>query len=102
MIIFSPEHAEIFRSAGMSKNDVKKILWELSMMPASRMSDREMLRVSGQRREELGEITANTLLPISRKAEDILIAVCGGPGTHSIYVPGFGNSRSVTREIQSD
>ena len=102
LMIFGPEHAQIFHKAGMNKDDVRKLLWKFSMMPASRMSDREMLRVSGQRREELGEISANTLLPISRRPEDILIAVCGGPGTHSIYVPGFGNSRAVTREIKAD
>ena len=101
LVIFGPEHANIFRKAGMDKDAVKRRLWELSKMPASRMSDREMLRVSGQRREELGVITPDTLLPISKRPEDILLAVCGGPGTHSIYVPGFGNSRAVTREIKA-
>ena len=48
---------------------------------------------------ELGEIGPDTLLPISRRPEDISIIVAGGPGTHSIYIPSFGNTRSVTRAI---
>jgi hypothetical protein len=27
------------------------------------------------------------------------VIVAGGPGTHSVYVPCFGNTRAVTREI---
>jgi hypothetical protein len=30
-----------------------------------------------------------------------MLIVAGGPGTHSVYVPCFGNSRAVTREIVS-
>jgi hypothetical protein len=28
-----------------------------------------------------------------------MLIVAGGAGTHSVYVPCFGNSRAVTREI---
>jgi hypothetical protein len=39
------------------------------------------------------------MLPISPRPEDIQLIVAGGVGTHSTYVPCFGNSRAVTREI---
>jgi hypothetical protein len=29
-----------------------------------------------------------------------MLIVAGGAGTHSVYVPCFGNSRAVTREVQ--
>ena len=32
-------------------------------------------------------------------ADILIVIVAGGPGTHSVYVPCFGNSRAVTREI---
>ena len=32
-------------------------------------------------------------------AHDIGVIVAGGPGTHSVYVPVSGHSRSVTREV---
>jgi hypothetical protein len=40
------------------------------------------------------------MLPVTRAAQDIGILVAGGEGTHSVYVPGFGNSRSVTCAIE--
>jgi hypothetical protein len=69
-------------------------------MPASRMSAKDLLRVRASRSEELGEIRPDTLLPISRQPEDIGLIVAGGPGTHSVYIPSFGNTRAVTREIR--
>ncbi len=32
-------------------------------------------------------------------SNDYWIIVAGSPGTHSVYVPSFGDTRSVTREI---
>jgi hypothetical protein len=51
------------------------------------------------RRDELGEIGPDTLLPITTRPELIGLVVAGGPGTHSVYVPGYGVARSVTRAI---
>jgi len=96
-IVIGPEHAEIFRRAGCSKADVKAKLWEASRMRGSRMATRDFERAVQSRRKELGEITPDTLLPIAPAPADIGIVVAGGPGTHSVYVPCFGNSRAVTR-----
>lgn len=101
-IVYGPEHAEIFHLAGLAKSDVKRLLWESSRMLASRMAVKDLGRAQGSRREELGEIGPDTLLPIAKRPEDIGLVVAGGPGTHSIYVPCFGNSRSVTLEIAGD
>jgi hypothetical protein len=69
-------------------------------MPAGRMSAKDLLRVQASRTDELGEIRPDTLVPIAPRAEDIGLIVAGGPGTHSVYVPSFGNTRAVTREIR--
>jgi len=98
-LILSPEHAEILSAGGLAKSEVKRRLWELSRMPAGRMTAKDLLRVKAARTGELGEIRADTLLPIARHPEDIGVIVAGGPGTHSVYVPCYGNSRAVTREI---
>ena len=98
-IVISPEHAQILAQAGLGKSDVKRRLWDESKMSGSRMADKDFERTRRTRREELGEITPDTLLPITPSAQGIGILVAGGEGTHSVYVPGFGNSRSVTREV---
>lgn len=98
-LILSPEHADILKAGGLSKLEVKRQLWDLSRMPAGRMTERDLLRVKASRTGELGEIQPDTLLPIAHRPEDIRVIVAGGPGTHSVYVPCFGNTRAVTRKI---
>jgi hypothetical protein len=100
-IVISPEHAQILAQAGFDKTAVKQRLWAQSKMAASRMADRDFERTRRTRREELGEITSDTLLPIAPAAARIGILVAGGEGTHSVYVPGFGNSHSVTRAVDA-
>lgn len=100
-IILSPEHADILHKAGMSKADVKRELWERSRMAAKHLSDGEMLRTLASRKQEFGgQITPETMLTISHRPDDIGILVAGGAGTHSVYVPCFGNSRAITIEVQ--
>lgn len=99
-LMLGPEHADILRRGGYSKAAVKERLWELSKMPAGRMGARDLERTRAARREELGDIAPDTLLPIAPRASNICIIVAGGPGTHSVYVPCFGNSRATTRVIQ--
>jgi len=98
-LVLGPEHAEIFSRAGWSKAEVRQRLWEQSKMKAGRMSARDLMRAVDSRTAELGTIGPETLLPISARPEDIGIVVAGGPGTHSIYIPSFGNTRAVTREV---
>ncbi len=99
--ILGSEHAEIFRTAGWDKAAVKRELWARSKMAAGRLSRGERDRARASRTAELGEFADDTLLPISPRPEDIQLIVAGGPGTHSVYVPCFGNSRAVTRRIES-
>jgi hypothetical protein len=98
-IVLSPEHAHILAREGLSKADVKQRLWEASKLAASRLSARDFARVANGRRAELGDITCETMLPISTAPESIGIVVAGGPGTHSVYVPVSAHSRAVTREV---
>ena len=99
-LILGPEHADVLHRAGLSKADVKRELWLRSRMPAGRMTDRDRARVLDSRKDEFPEIGPDTLLTISTRPEDIQLIVAGGPGTHSVYVPCFGNSRAVTIEVE--
>ena len=98
-LILSPEHADVFGRGGLTKSELKRRLWEQSKMPAARFADKDYARVQNARGAELGGITKETLIPISPRAEDIGIVVAGGPGTHSVYVPTFGQTRAVSRRI---
>lgn len=101
-LILSPEHAHVLGREGLDKAEVRRRLWQQSKMPASRMALKDFERTRTSRRAELGEIDAATLLPISTCPEEIGIVVAGGVGTHSVYVPSFGETRAVTRAIEFD
>lgn len=98
-LLLGPEHAEIFKRGGLSKAALKRELWTSSKILAGRLSDNELERARASRTGELGDLTANSLLPIAPRPDGIQILVAGGPGTHSVYIPCFGNSRAVTREV---
>jgi hypothetical protein len=98
-LLLSPEHAGVFKRGGLSKAALKRDLWERSKMPAGRLSAKELERARASRAGELGELTPTTLLPIAPQPEGIQIIVAGGPGTHSVYIPCFGNSRAISRQI---
>jgi hypothetical protein len=100
-LILGPEHADVFNRGGLSKSDVKRQLWEQSKMAVKSLAAKEIERARASRNRELGELTPDVLLPISAAPEEIMLIVAGGPGTHSVYVPCFGNSRAVTREVVS-
>jgi len=40
-----------------------------------------------------------TLAPIVRTPDDILVFVAGGKGRHSVFIPGWG-TRAVTQKIE--
>ena len=99
-ILLSPQHANLFHSAGWDKAEVKRRLWEASRLRAGRSKGSEFERMATGRRAELGEINADTMVPISVKPTDISILVAGGPGSHSVFVPVSAHTRSVTKEIE--
>ena len=68
-------------------------------MPAGRFAPKDYARAQHTRGPELGAIDPDTRLPISPSAEHIGIIVAGGPGTHSLYVPTFGQTRAAARAI---
>ena len=98
-IILGPEHAAVLHAGGLSKADVKRRLWEESKMRASRLGAMDMERMQWERKPELGVVSPDDMIPICQSPAHMGIVVSGGPGTHSVFVPSFGITRSVTREV---
>jgi hypothetical protein len=100
-LVLSPEHAEILKQAGLAIADVKRRLWKQSKLLAGRYAAKDYARLQHTRGPELGDIGPETPIPIAPSADLIGIIVAGGPGTHSVYVPTFGQTRAVTRLIDA-
>lgn len=99
-MILSPEHAAVLANHGYSKAVVKRLLWEQSTMAAGEFALRDYERTRNARADELPGFDRATRVPLSRAPDGVGIVVAGGPGTHSVYVPTFGETRAVTRRIE--
>lgn len=98
-LILSPEHAEVLARHGYGKDTVRRMLWEQSTMAAGEFALRDYERTRTARIDELPGFGPATRVPLCRSPSDIGIVVTGGPGTHSVYVPTFGETRAVTRRV---
>jgi hypothetical protein len=98
-VLLSPQHAQLLNQAGWSKAEVKRRLWEASKMRAGRSLGSEFERLKNARAAELGDITPDTIIPISVQPDDITLLVAGGAGSHTVFVPVSAHTRSVTVKI---
>ena len=101
LVVMGPEHARTVAGGGMSKADVRRFLHSHAHLPLSRFSQENIerrFRVTYKERYA----TAGPDAPVYavQRAEDILIAVIGGAGKHSAYIPTFGATRAITRALR--
>jgi len=100
LLLLSPEHAATIAAEGYTKDDVRRALYEQARVPLRRFSpeniERRMHRKFPRRYKDRGPDVEVT---VAQRWEDIMIAVAGGPGKHSMYVPTFGGTRAVTEAV---
>ena len=101
LIAFGPEHAATVAAGGYSKADVKRHIFEHATVPLGSFS---LENVERRFRVKFADRYANAdgdaRVPMAQRAEDIMIIVLGGAGKHSMYIPTFGETRSVTRALK--
>jgi len=95
-VVFGPEHAQTVARDGYTVEAVREFLQEHSKVHISRISAENLESWIGQGRHAIGDYYHPAKSPL-----DIQIAVAGGAGKHSAFIPAFGNtdasSVSVTR-----
>jgi hypothetical protein len=96
--ILSPEHAGLLASAGLTKGAVKRHLFENALLDESALSQQNLEFVR-YRRPELFTGVGETKIRIADTPDLINIVVVGGPGTHSILLPGFGRASGISSQI---
>ncbi|HEX4016292.1 MAG TPA: hypothetical protein VHX15_06090 [Frankiaceae bacterium] len=96
-IILGPEHAASMAQRAMSRDDVSSYLFDRARMPAS---------VFRRHFEELAwarwmhTVPDDHSLPMTGEPGNIRVVVAGGPGKHSLVVPSWGMTRSVTLPVE--
>ncbi len=100
LVVLGPEHAATVADGGFSKEGVKEFIFEHSKIPLSRFSEDNAEHFRKTWPDRYGEAGPDTLIPVGSSVEDILVAVSGGAGKHSLVITTFGLSRAVTRKIE--
>jgi hypothetical protein len=101
VVVMGPEHAKTVADGGFSKMDAKRFLQERATLPLFRFSKENIeRRFLVTFKDRYANATEETAVPAVQRAEDIIIAVIGGAGKHSAYIPTFGATKSVTRALK--
>lgn len=98
LLVFGPEHAQTVANGGLTKWDVRQYLFEHARVPLGAFSD-EYIELRFRRKYP--DAPLETLIPIFKRPEDLLIAVIGGPGKHSVVLPTFGATQPITLALKS-
>ena len=96
-VILGPEHAQSLAGAGLTRRDVAAYLFDHARLPAA---------VFRRHFEELAwdqwmkVVADDHPLPMTGEPDNIRVVVAGGPGKHSLVVPSWGVTRSVTLPVE--
>jgi len=101
LVIFGPEHAKTVADDGLTKADVKRFIHEHAQLTLGKFSKENIeRRFKVAFKEKYENAGMDAPVPMVQRAEDLLIAVIGGPGKHSAIVPTFGATQAVTRALK--
>jgi len=101
LVIMGPEHARAV-AASYSKAEAKRFLQQHATLPVSKFSkDNIERRIKITFKDRLANPKPDDLMYAVQQPEDLLIAVIGGAGKHSAFVPTFGATLPVTRALKT-
>lgn len=101
VVVMGPEHAKTVADGGFSKADAKRFLQERATLPLYKFSKENIeRRFLVNFKERYANATEETAVPAIQRAKDLIIAVIGGAGKHSAYIPTFGATKAVTRALK--
>jgi hypothetical protein len=99
LLLLSPEHAATIAGDGFSKEDVKKFLYEEARVSVEHFPTVAWQWVRQMRPQWEEAFEKKGRIPLVDRWEEVQIAVAGGAGKHSAFIPTFGATRPVTKSI---
>jgi hypothetical protein len=97
-VLLGPEHAATLAAGGLSREDVARELHRRARVRATNMSTQQLDLTRGWSGLDT-YVDEDGCVPVARDAADIHVVVAGGEGKHSMWLPTFGISYSVSRAV---
>jgi hypothetical protein len=95
-IVLGPEHAASMAERALSRKDISSYLFDRARIQAS------VLRRHFEERawtQWMKTVDDEHFLPMTGEPDNIRVVVAGGPGKHSLVIPSWGMTRSVTLAV---
>ncbi len=89
LVLLSPEHANTLAGSGMTREAVRRRLWDLATLPLDDLAPSAAARVRATRRDD-GIADVHAPVRVAVGPAGILVIVAGGAGVKSTYAPGWG------------
>jgi hypothetical protein len=99
LLILAPQHARLIALGGYSKADLKQFIWDHARVPVRDIPRGNLVNYSVHNMKMYADMDDDCGMPIAERAEDIVIVVMGGVGTHSLSVQTRLASENVTVPI---
>jgi hypothetical protein len=100
LLVFGPEQAAILGAEGLSKKDVKRIIFEGVRVSVALLNPETVSLIKGRRSTLFSGGDDVHEIPIADREDDIQIIVAGGVGNHSVFIPTWGDTRMVTVPVE--
>jgi hypothetical protein len=99
-VVLSVEHAGVLSRAGWSRRDVQKYLYERARIPYRVWRRGGNFRLA--LKDKVMEAADDDMkVPMTARPDNIGVLVAGGGGRHSSWIPTTGQTRSVTRAVET-
>ncbi|MBT3904507.1 MAG: hypothetical protein HOF30_02435 [Rhodospirillaceae bacterium] len=99
LLVFSPEHAFMLDRDGFSKDDIRNYIFEKGRIPLTRFVEKTVKGLHHRRSNWFETVGDPDHIGVADQAEDIMIAVAGGAGIHSLFIPTSFSLRPVVKAI---
>lgn len=99
MVVLGQEHAAVIAAEGFTRDDARAFIARHARIPLGKWSPEARDGRFRNRYPKLYKHADDWDEVSVVEAEDLILAVAGGPGKHSVVIPSFGRSVSI-RKIQ--
>jgi len=98
LVVFGLDHARLLAEDGWGKSDIRRFIFENARIEKSLLRGRGEWGLDSGAQEWL-DLFGDGPVPSVRSPEDVSVVASALKGRHSLVIPTFARSRSVTRRV---